>query len=198
VALHAPGKPTQNAFIESFNGRLRDELLNETLFVSLTHARAALADWKDDYNQIRPHNAIGNLAPAVYAQISDPATQRGGTLRSLGGSAPRPVAPPSRTGSNDERTIGAQVKICITKKLFGLVIFLESCVEGLRETASWSTRVHTNPRLVSFWIWKLAVHTRSEAHTQFGTPPEVYAMIACSFPSVCCPDTNVSAAQSFG
>jgi putative transposase len=101
----APGKPTQSAFIESFNGRLRDELLNETLFVSLAHARAALADWKDDYNQVRPHSAIGNLAPAVYAQISDPATQRGGSLRSLGGSAPRPVAPPSPTGSNDERTL---------------------------------------------------------------------------------------------
>ena len=82
-------KPTQNAFIESFNGRLRDELLKQTLFVSLTHARAALADWKD---QIRPHSAIGNLAPAVYAQISDPATQRGGSLRSLGGSAPRPMS----------------------------------------------------------------------------------------------------------
>jgi putative transposase len=85
----APGKPTQNAFIESFNGRLRDELLNETLFVSLAHARAALADWKDDYNLFRPHSAIGNLAAAVYAQISDPATQRGGSLRSRG--APRPA-----------------------------------------------------------------------------------------------------------
>ena len=42
----APGKPTQNAFVESFNGRLRDELLNETLFTSLAHARAALADWR--------------------------------------------------------------------------------------------------------------------------------------------------------
>ena len=51
----APGKPTQNAFIESFNGRLRDELLNETLFPSLAHARAMLADWRDDYNIDRPH-----------------------------------------------------------------------------------------------------------------------------------------------
>jgi len=94
----APGKPTQNAFIESFNGRLRDELLNETLFVSLAHARAALADWKDDYNQIRPHSAIGNLAPAIYAQISDPATQRGGSLRSLGGlrAPPRCTTEPNR------------------------------------------------------------------------------------------------------
>ena len=99
----APGKPTQNAFVESFNGRLRDELLNETLFSSLAHARAALADWKDDYNLVRPHSSIGNLAPAVYATRSDPAMQRGGSLRSLGGSAPRPVAPPSPAGSDDER-----------------------------------------------------------------------------------------------
>jgi putative transposase len=86
----APGKPTQNAFVESFNGRLRDELLNETLFVSLAHARSALADWKDDYNMIRPHSAIGNLPPAIYAKLSDPAMQRGGSLRSLGGYAPPP------------------------------------------------------------------------------------------------------------
>jgi putative transposase len=99
----APGKPTQNAFIESFNGRLRDELLNETLFASLTHARAALAAWKLDYNTVRPHGAIGNLPPATYAMLSDPAMQRGGLLRLLGSYAPRPVAPPSRTGSNDKR-----------------------------------------------------------------------------------------------
>jgi hypothetical protein len=50
----APGKPTQNAFIESFNGRLRDELLNETLFPSLHHARVTLAAWRTDYNTERP------------------------------------------------------------------------------------------------------------------------------------------------
>ena len=52
VAWHdiAPGKPTQNAFVESLNGRLRDELLNETLFRSLPHARAMLAAWRTDYN----------------------------------------------------------------------------------------------------------------------------------------------------
>ena len=94
---------TQNAFIESFNGRLRDELLNETLFASLAHARVALAIWKDDYNTVRPHSAIGNLPPAVYAKLSDPAMQRDGTLRSLGGSAPRPVAPPSQQGSNEDQ-----------------------------------------------------------------------------------------------
>ena len=101
----APGKPTQNAFIESFNGRLRDELLNETIFVSLAHARSALADWKDDYNTVRPHSAIGNVPPAVYAQLSDLAMQRGGSLRLFEGYAPRPVASPSRAGSNDERSL---------------------------------------------------------------------------------------------
>jgi len=101
----APGKPTQNAFIESFNGRLRDELLNETLFISLAHARVALAAWRLDFNTVRPHSAIGNLPPADFAKLSDPAMQRGGPLRSPGGSAPRPVAPLSLTGSNDERTL---------------------------------------------------------------------------------------------
>ena len=101
----APGKPTQNAFAESFNGRLRDELLNETLFTSLAHAREALEAWKQDYNNIRPHSGLGNLPPAVYARLSDPAKQRDGPLRSIGGFAPRPVAPPSQTGSNDERTL---------------------------------------------------------------------------------------------
>jgi putative transposase len=101
----APGKPTQNAFAESFNGRLRDELLNETLFTSLAHAREALDAWKHDYNTVRPHSGLGNLPPAVYARLSDPEKQRDGTLRSLAGFAPRPVAPPSQTGSNDERTL---------------------------------------------------------------------------------------------
>jgi putative transposase len=100
----APGKPQQNAFVESFNGRLRDELLNETLFVSLAHARAALDDWRDDYNTVRPHSALGNLPPAIYAKLSDPALQRDGTLRSRG-FAPRPVAPPSQTGSNEQQTL---------------------------------------------------------------------------------------------
>jgi len=101
----APGKPQQNAFIESFNGRLRDELLNETLFRSLAHARAALADWRLDYNTVRPHSSIGNLPPADYAKLSAPASQRDGTLRAIGGSAPRPVAASSPAGSNDQPTL---------------------------------------------------------------------------------------------
>jgi putative transposase len=62
-----PGKPQQNAFSESFNSRLRDELLNETLFRSLTHARIELDAWRIDYNQHRPHGRLGWLTPARYA-----------------------------------------------------------------------------------------------------------------------------------
>lgn len=69
----APGKPTQNAFIESFNGRLRDELLNETIFTLLADARLALADRMIDYKTVRPHSAIGNVPPTVYAKLSAPA-----------------------------------------------------------------------------------------------------------------------------
>src|SRR5690606_6529616 len=69
VAWHyiAPGKPMQNRFVESFNGRLRDECLNETLFTSLRHARIELAAWKEDYNTVRPHSSLGGMTPAEAA-----------------------------------------------------------------------------------------------------------------------------------
>jgi putative transposase len=99
----APGKPQQNAFVESFNGRLRDELLNETLFLSLDHARELLAEWQDDYNTVRPHSGIGNQPPCTYARLTASAMQQDETLRCVEGSAPRPVASPSHTGSNEKR-----------------------------------------------------------------------------------------------
>lgn len=61
-----PGKPQQNAFVESFNGRLRDELLNETLFSTLDEARTLLAAWRDDYNRVRPHSALANQTPEEF------------------------------------------------------------------------------------------------------------------------------------
>ena len=63
-----PGKPTQNAFIESFNGKLRDECLNELLFSSLSDAKLELAKWRYDYNHCRPHSALGNLTPSEFKQ----------------------------------------------------------------------------------------------------------------------------------
>lgn len=101
----APGKPQQNAFAESFIGRLRDECLNETLFTSLAHARAVLAAWRNDYNTVRPHSRLGNLPPALYAISSAPVMQRDGALRSCGGCAPHPVASQSPTGSNGAQTL---------------------------------------------------------------------------------------------
>jgi len=69
VAWHyiVPGKPQQNAFVESFNGRLRDECLNETLFTSLAHARHVLANWRTDYNTVRPHSKLGDQTPIQIA-----------------------------------------------------------------------------------------------------------------------------------
>ena len=67
MAYIAPGKPQQNTFVESFNGRLRDECLNETLFTNLTHARAVLSAWRIDYNTTRPHSSLGDMTPSQYA-----------------------------------------------------------------------------------------------------------------------------------
>jgi putative transposase len=70
IAWHfiAPGKPMQNGICEAFNGRMRDELLNETIFFDLDYARTALASWTEQYNQRRPHSALGYLTPAAFAE----------------------------------------------------------------------------------------------------------------------------------
>jgi transposase InsO family protein len=65
--LIEPGKPNQNAYIESFNGRLRDECLNEHWFVSLPHAKAVIEAWRREYNEERPKRSLGGLTPAAYA-----------------------------------------------------------------------------------------------------------------------------------
>ena len=66
--LIQPGKPNQNAYIESFNGRLRDECLNEHWFVSLAHAKAIIEVWRREYNEERPKKALGGLTPSAYAK----------------------------------------------------------------------------------------------------------------------------------
>ncbi len=58
-----PGKPQQNGFVESFNGKLRDERLNEEVFATLAEARVVIELWRRDYNQVRPHSALGGLTP---------------------------------------------------------------------------------------------------------------------------------------
>ena len=90
----APGKPSQNGTVESFNGRLRDELLNETLFTSLAHAREAVAAWADDYKAERPHSALGYAIPAAYAA-------------GLRLAATQPVATVANDGDNTRRSLVA-------------------------------------------------------------------------------------------
>ena len=77
VRLHFidPGKPVQNAFIESFNGKMRDECLNEHWFGTLVEARQTIEAWRRDYNEVRPHSSLGNRTPIEF-------TACGATLRS--------------------------------------------------------------------------------------------------------------------
>ena len=67
MLLLKPGKPTQIAYVESFNGKFRDECLNEHWFVSLEHARAVISAWRKDYNEVRSHSSLANRAPAEFA-----------------------------------------------------------------------------------------------------------------------------------
>ena len=66
--LIQPGRPMQNGYIESFNGKFRDEHLNEHWFESLVEARRAVVAWRQDYNQVRPHSSLGRIPPAQFAE----------------------------------------------------------------------------------------------------------------------------------
>lgn len=77
--LIEPGKPNQNAYIESFNGRFRDECLNEHWFTSLRHAKATIGTWRREYNEERPKKSLGGLTPAANAET---VAQKSVTLRS--------------------------------------------------------------------------------------------------------------------
>lgn len=85
-----PGKPMPNGFVESFNGRMLDELLKRTLFFDLDDARKKLAACVSDYNDQRPHSALRCITPAAYAAISPQRTIGCATLTS---SADRPLLP---------------------------------------------------------------------------------------------------------
>lgn len=65
-----PGKPIENAYAESFIGRLRDECLNENWFMNLKHARDIIEDWRKDYNEVRPHSSLHGRAPMEYADTA--------------------------------------------------------------------------------------------------------------------------------
>jgi transposase InsO family protein len=69
-----PGSPWENGYIESFNGKLRDELLNREIFTTLTEAKVLIADWRKEYNQVRPHSAKGCKPPAPEARMLETLT----------------------------------------------------------------------------------------------------------------------------
>ena len=96
VKLHfiEPGKPVQNAFIESFNGKMRDECLNEHWFMSLGEARETIEAWRRDYNEVRPHSSLGNRTPQEFAGA-------GAALRS----PTAPFEPPRREEQKQETTL---------------------------------------------------------------------------------------------
>jgi len=68
LEFNQPGKPAQNAYAGSFDGRLRDECLNANWFTSLSDARRKIEDWRQDYNQQRPHSSLNYLPPAEFAR----------------------------------------------------------------------------------------------------------------------------------
>lgn len=77
--LIEPGRPMQNGYIESFNGKFRDECLNEQWFETLHQARSTIAIWRQDYNEVRPHSSIGRIPPARFAEMH---RQRAGDVSS--------------------------------------------------------------------------------------------------------------------
>jgi putative transposase len=83
-----PGKPQQNGFVESFNGKFRDECLNEEVFTTLAEARAVIDRWRHDYNHVRPHSAHGGLAPETVRL-----NHAAGRLRDVNSCAARPLPP---------------------------------------------------------------------------------------------------------
>jgi putative transposase len=100
----APGKPMQNGYVESFNGKMRDELLNETLFFSLEQARTTIAAWMADYNKTRPHSSLAYLTPQAYAEKF---AATGCHATPLRGSARQPVAYPAQPGIQTPETLKA-------------------------------------------------------------------------------------------
>jgi putative transposase len=100
----APGKPIQNAFVESFNGRMRDEFLNETLFFGLDDARNKLTEWVADYNGERPHSSLKYQTPAAYAATF---TATDDPLRNPDQLRRSPVAPTAPTSVKAHQTLTA-------------------------------------------------------------------------------------------
>jgi putative transposase len=100
----APGKPSQNGFIESFNGKLRDEKLNDTLFTTLHQARVELATCRNDYNTNRPHSGLGWLTPSEFAKTTTSAPAMAVEAAILDVYAPTAIAQQAQQGIINRRS----------------------------------------------------------------------------------------------
>jgi len=99
-----PGRPMENAYVESFNGRFRDECLNENWFVDLADAREKIAQWKQDYNRVRPHSALGYRTPEEFAaQAASFNTTGVGQEASSAGPLPHPPIPATKIDTRGEQ-----------------------------------------------------------------------------------------------
>src|SRR5260221_5829812 len=99
------GKPQQNPFAESFNGKLRDEFLNETVFSSLAEVRILLAEWQRDYNRNRPHSRLGWLTPSELANLHTPGQAMATGAANPEGSAPIAIAPSAQKGNHEAEAL---------------------------------------------------------------------------------------------
>ncbi len=122
VALYRAGKAyVRQGYAESFNGRMRDELLNESLFLGLDHARSAIAEWADDYNNFRPNPSLGDQTPAVYA----------GTIAATGSNAAQdesytcpPVATTPPFWRNRKRRTSCRSRMKVQRRVNGAVAWI--------------------------------------------------------------------------
>ena len=100
LRLIQAGKPTQNAYVESFNGKFRDECLNESLFFDVEDARAVIEAWRIEYNELRPHSSLRQATPAAFAR----AVALAGTACVTSGFVPPSASPALRDIKEDLRT----------------------------------------------------------------------------------------------
>jgi len=142
----APGKPMQNGNCEAFSGRMRDELLNETLFLGIDHAREAVARWTRIHNTERPHAALGSQAPAGFAaQLTAMSAQ----LRTPEPLRRSPIAPSAQPRQVHQRTLvsargasGGTARAAVVNRLFQSI----KPETGVRRSAGTPTRHHFDRR----------------------------------------------------
>jgi len=182
-AAGARGKPTQNAFIEAFNGRLRDECLDESRRHCLTDARRVIDAWREDYNVVRPHGRLVKLplAPFAAATISPP--QRGEAVRSPQGSAPRPVAPPRDRKPHPENRQKRKCRSYRRKKTAATILRLPL----LSRSAGHSGAFRVGPRRARHrpdWLAEGASAKLALAAIRYPPEPAAFRPISRAHPSV--------------